>query len=127
MPGVLIVEALAQAGGVLMLSEVPDRESKLLFFTGIEDAKFRRAVVPGDQVRLEVDVLQYSRRGGRMQGRAFVDGKPVCEAIIRCQIVARDRKSPTTADRPAPEKSSPGKTSEDAGVESAQLETVHQG
>jgi 3-hydroxyacyl-[acyl-carrier-protein] dehydratase len=100
MPGVLIVEALAQTGGVLMLTEVPDRENKLLFFTGIEEAKFRRAVVPGDQVRLEVDVLQYSRRGGRMQGRAFVDGKVVCEAIIRCQIVPRERKAS------APEKQS---------------------
>jgi 3-hydroxyacyl-[acyl-carrier-protein] dehydratase len=93
MPGVLIVEALAQAGGVLMLNETVDRENKLLFFTGIEEAKFRRAVVPGDQVRLEVDVLQYSRRGGRMQGRAIVDGKVVCEAIIRCQVVPRQRKS----------------------------------
>jgi 3-hydroxyacyl-[acyl-carrier-protein] dehydratase len=95
MPGVLIVEALAQAGGVLMLNETVDRENKLLFFTGIEEAKFRRAVVPGDQVRLEVDVLQYSRRGGRMQGRAIVDGKVVCEAIIRCQVVPRQRKSST--------------------------------
>ncbi len=102
MPGVLIVEALAQTGGVLMLTEVPDRENKLLFFTGIEEAKFRRAVVPGDQVRLEVDVLQYSRRGGRMQGRAFVDGKVVCEAIIRCQIVPRERK-PSTPEKQAAE------------------------
>ena len=103
MPGVLIVEALAQTGGVLMLTEVPDRESKLLFFTGIEDAKFRRAVVPGDQVRLEVDVLQYSRRGGRMQGRALVDGKVVCEAIIRCQTVPRERKSSTAQQKPVAE------------------------
>ena len=101
MPGVLIVEALAQAGGVLMLNETVDRENKLLFFTGIEDAKFRRAVVPGDQVRLEVDVLQYSRRGGRMQGRAFVDGKLVCEAIVKCQVVPRQRKSSEDAGTPA--------------------------
>jgi len=96
MPGVLIVEAMAQAGGALLLTEVPDRENKLLFFTGIEEAKFRRAVVPGDQVRLEVDVLQYSRRGARMQCKAFVDGKLVCEAINRCQVVPRQRKSETT-------------------------------
>ena len=101
MPGVLIVEALAQAGGVLMLNETPDRENKLLFFTGIEDAKFRRAVVPGDQVRLEVDVLQYSRRGGRMQGRAMVDGKLVCEAIIKCQVVPKQRKGEEAAASPA--------------------------
>jgi 3-hydroxyacyl-[acyl-carrier-protein] dehydratase len=92
MPGVLIVEAIAQAGGALLLTEVPDRENKLLFFTGIEEAKFRRAVVPGDQVRLEVDVLQYSRRGAKMQGNAFVDGKLVCEAIVRCQVVPRQRQ-----------------------------------
>jgi 3-hydroxyacyl-[acyl-carrier-protein] dehydratase len=92
MPGVLIVEAIAQAGGALLLTEVPDRENKLLFFTGIEDAKFRRAVVPGDQVRIEVDVLQYSRRGAKMQGNAYVDGKLVCEATVRCQVVPRQRK-----------------------------------
>ena len=93
MPGVLMVEAIAQAGGALLLSEVPDRVNKLLFFTGIEEAKFRRAVVPGDQVRIEVDVLQYSRRGARMQGKAFVDGKLVCEAIVKCQVVPRQRKT----------------------------------
>jgi 3-hydroxyacyl-[acyl-carrier-protein] dehydratase len=93
MPGVLIVEAIAQAGGALLLNEVPDRENKLLFFTGIEEAKFRRAVVPGDQVRIEVEVLQYSRRGARMQGKAFVDGKLVCEAIVKCQVVPRQRKA----------------------------------
>jgi 3-hydroxyacyl-[acyl-carrier-protein] dehydratase len=88
MPGVLIVEAIAQAGGALLLTEVPDRENKLLFFTGIEEAKFRRAVVPGDQV-------QYSRRGAKMQGSAFVDGKLVCEAIVRCQVVPRQKKTET--------------------------------
>jgi 3-hydroxyacyl-[acyl-carrier-protein] dehydratase len=108
MPGVLIVEALAQAGGVLLMYEIPDRESKLLFFTGIEEAKFRRSVVPGDQVRLEVDVLSFSKRGGRMQGNAYVDGKLVCEAIIRCQLVPRDRKSEAEK-AAAPEKTVPEK------------------
>jgi 3-hydroxyacyl-[acyl-carrier-protein] dehydratase len=99
MPGVLIVEAIAQAGGALLLTEVPDRQNKLLLFTGIEEAKFRRAVVPGDQVRIEVDVLQYSRRGAKMQGVAYVDGKTVCEAIVRCQVVPRQRKAePTQAE-----------------------------
>jgi 3-hydroxyacyl-[acyl-carrier-protein] dehydratase len=89
MPGVLIVEAMAQAGGVLLLGEIPDRAQKLVLFTGIEEAKFRRAVVPGDQLRIEVDTLSWNRRGARMQGRAFVDGKLVCEAIIKCQLVPR--------------------------------------
>ena len=89
MPGVLIVEAMAQAGGVLLLGEIPDRDQKLVLFTGIEEAKFRRAVVPGDQLRIEVDTLSWNRRGARMQGRAFVDGKLVCEAIVKCQLVPR--------------------------------------
>ena len=89
MPGVLIVEAMAQAGGVLLLSEIPDRDQKLVVFTGIGEAKFRRAVLPGDQLRIEVDTLSWSRRGARMQGRAFVDGKLVCESIVRCQVVPR--------------------------------------
>jgi 3-hydroxyacyl-[acyl-carrier-protein] dehydratase len=91
MPGVLIVEAMAQAGGVLLLSEIPDRYQKLVLFTGIEEAKFRRAVVPGDQLRIEVDALSWNRRGARMQGRALVEGKLVCEAIIKCQLVTRER------------------------------------
>ncbi len=91
MPGVLIVEAMAQAGGALLLTEIPDREDKLMVFTGIEGAKFRRPVTPGDQVRFEVDVLQWRSRAVKMQGKAFVDGKLVCEAIVMCQLVPRQR------------------------------------
>jgi 3-hydroxyacyl-[acyl-carrier-protein] dehydratase len=72
MPGVLIVEAMAQAGGALLLTEIPDRADKLMVFTGIEGAKFRRPVTPGDQVRFEVDVLQWRSRAVKMQGKAFV-------------------------------------------------------
>ena len=72
MPGVLIVEAMAQAGGVLLFTEVEDRESKLVLFTGIERAKFRRPVVPGDQLRIEVDVKVWRGNAGRMQGTAYV-------------------------------------------------------
>src|SRR5215469_10912686 len=57
MPGVLMVEAIAQAGGALLLTEIPDRDDKLMVFTGIERAKFRKPVVPGDQLRIEVDVI----------------------------------------------------------------------
>ena len=80
MPGVLVIEAMAQAGAVLMLSEIPDRENKLAVFTGIDNAKFRRSVVPGDQLRIEVDVLSFRTRAGRMAGRATIDGKVACEA-----------------------------------------------
>lgn len=89
MPGVLLIEAIAQAGGALLLNEIPDRGDKLMVFTGIERAKFRRPVVPGDQVRLEVEVLNWRSRAVRMQGNAFVDGKLVCEAIVMCQLVPR--------------------------------------
>lgn len=89
MPGVLMVEAIAQAGGALLLTEVPDRESRLMVFTGIEKARFRRPVVPGDQLRIEVNVLAWRTTAVRMQGEITVDGKRVCEAIVSCQLVPR--------------------------------------
>jgi 3-hydroxyacyl-[acyl-carrier-protein] dehydratase len=89
MPGVLQIEALAQAGGALLLTEVPDRDTKLVVFTGIEKAKFRRAVVPGDQLRLEMEVLQWRSTMVRMQGTATVDGKLACEATVSCAITDR--------------------------------------
>ncbi len=93
MPGVLIVEAIAQAGGALLLTEVPDRDGKLMVFTGIERAKFRRPVVPGDQLRIEVDVIIWRTTAVKMQGKAFVDGKLACEAVVTCQLVPRTSKS----------------------------------
>ena len=89
MPGVLVVEAMAQAGAVLLLTEFPDRNQKLVFFTGIERARFRRPVIPGDQLRIEVDVLSWRRIAGRMEGRVMVDGKLAAEAIISCAVVDR--------------------------------------
>ena len=89
MPGVLVVEAMAQAGAVLMLHELPDRHSKLAVFTGIDNAKFRRQIVPGDQLRIEVDVLSFRTRAGRMAGKAYIDGKVACEATLTCMIVPR--------------------------------------
>ncbi len=93
MPGVLIVEAIAQAGGALLLTEVEDRNDKLMVFTGIERARFRRPVVPGDQLRIEVEVKAWraSARSiaARMEGIAYVEGKLVAEAIVTCQLVNR--------------------------------------
>jgi 3-hydroxyacyl-[acyl-carrier-protein] dehydratase len=91
MPGVLIVEAVAQAGGALLLTEIPDREHKLMVFTGIEKARFRRPVVPGDQLRIEVDVKAWRGDAVRMQGIAYVEDKKVAEAIVTCRLVDRDR------------------------------------
>jgi 3-hydroxyacyl-[acyl-carrier-protein] dehydratase len=91
MPGVLIVEAVAQAGGALLLTEIPDREHKLMVFTGIEKARFRRPVVPGDQLRIEVEVKAWRGDAVRMQGIAYVEDKRVAEAIVTCRLVDRDR------------------------------------
>jgi 3-hydroxyacyl-[acyl-carrier-protein] dehydratase len=92
MPGVLMVEAIAQAGGALLLTEIPDRANKLMVFTGIDSAKFRRPVVPGDQVRIEVKVLNWRSTAVRMQGTATVEGKVVCEATVMCALVPRAAK-----------------------------------
>jgi 3-hydroxyacyl-[acyl-carrier-protein] dehydratase len=89
MPGALVVEAIAQTGGVLLMPEVPDRDKKLMVFTGIERAKFRKPVVPGDQLRIEVNVLAWKPRVAKMEGRATVDGKLACEATVMCALVPR--------------------------------------
>jgi beta-hydroxyacyl-ACP dehydratase FabZ len=89
MPGVLIIEALAQAGAVLLLSDIPDRESKLVYFTGIDEARFRRPVVPGDQIRLTMDVLKLRSRTCKMRGLAEVDGELAAEAEIMSALVDR--------------------------------------
>lgn len=89
MPGVLIVEAMAQAGGVLLLPEVPDRDHKLMVFTGIERAKFRKPVTPGDQLRIEVTVTNWRTIAVKLDGKAYVGDKLVCEATISCALVNR--------------------------------------
>ena len=101
MPGVLIVEASAQAGGALLLTEVEDRADKVMVFTGIERAKFRRPVSPGDQLRLEVEVKGWRVVPGMtaaiMQGTAYVGSRRVAEATVSCQLIdsSRGRSSGT--------------------------------
>jgi 3-hydroxyacyl-[acyl-carrier-protein] dehydratase len=90
MPGVLIVEAIAQAGGLLLLTEVPNRDQMLMVFTGIEKARFRRPVVPGDQLRIEVAVKAWRITAARLEGKAYVDGKVACEATVTCRLVPRN-------------------------------------
>jgi 3-hydroxyacyl-[acyl-carrier-protein] dehydratase len=92
MPGVLVVEAIAQAGGALLLPEIPEHDTKLMVFSGIDRARFRRPVVPGDQLRIEVDVLNWKPRAARLEGKVYVERKLVCEAIILCQVVPRPAK-----------------------------------
>jgi 3-hydroxyacyl-[acyl-carrier-protein] dehydratase len=95
MPGVLIVEAIAQAGGALLLTEVEDRANKVMVFTGIERAKFRRPVSPGDQLRIEVEVKNWRviprMTAAKMQGVAYVAGKKVAEATVSCQLIDSSR------------------------------------
>jgi len=102
MPGVLVVEAMAQAGGIIIMYEIPDRTKQLVVFTGIERAKFRRPVTPGDQLRIEVDVLSFRPRAGRIEGKAYVDGKLACEATLTCRVVPREREQRGHGDDPEP-------------------------
>jgi beta-hydroxyacyl-ACP dehydratase FabZ len=89
MPGVFLVEGLAQAGGLLLLHDMPDRANKLIYFMGIEEAKFRRPVVPGDQVRYEIEVLRLRSMHCKMSGKVFVDGQLAAEAVISSAMVDR--------------------------------------
>ena len=87
MPGVLIIESMAQVAGVLIYRDLPDKEKKLIYFTGIENAKFRRPVVPGDQLHVEMRLLSRRNNFGKMQGRATVENKLVDEATVLFAIV----------------------------------------
>lgn len=95
MPGVLILEAMAQVGGFLLMRSVGARaEKKVVYFTGIERARFRRPVVPGDQIRFDVDLLKWRRQMCRMKGAALVDGKVAAEAEMSAVVVDRDPQEP---------------------------------
>ena len=88
MPGVLIVEAMAQCGGILVLSTVKDPENYSTYFLRIDNVRFKQKVVPGDTLHFEVQHIEPLRRGmATMQGKAFVGGKLVCEATIMAQII----------------------------------------
>jgi len=102
MPGVLIVEAIAQAGGALLLTEVPNRDELLMVFTGIERARFRRPVVPGDQLRIEVEVLAWRKTAARLEGKAYVGDKLAAEAVVTCRLVPRTMQVATSESREEP-------------------------
>jgi 3-hydroxyacyl-[acyl-carrier-protein] dehydratase len=89
MPGVMIVEAMAQVAGVLVLNRIPDRKSKLVLLASIEEAKFRKPVLPGDQLRIEMKVIKVKSTVAKMQGTATVDGAVVAEAVVLCKIQDR--------------------------------------
>ncbi|MCS5625380.1 MAG: 3-hydroxyacyl-ACP dehydratase FabZ [Candidatus Marinimicrobia bacterium] len=89
MPGVLILESMAQAGAFLVLNSVEDPLTKNMFFSAVEKAKFRKPIIPGDQVRIEMELLKIRMNAVRLRGIAFVDDKIVTEAIIMANIVHR--------------------------------------
>ena len=88
-PGVLLIEGMAQAGGLLLLQDIPDRSKKLIYFAGIDEAKFRRPVVPGDQIRYELEVLRLRSTFSKLAGRVTVDGQLCAEAVISSAMVDR--------------------------------------
>jgi 3-hydroxyacyl-[acyl-carrier-protein] dehydratase len=90
MPGVLIIEAMAQTGGLLLLQEVPDRDNKLLYFVAVDGARFRRPVVPGDQLKIEMKVLSWRGDFCKLDGKATVDGQLAAEATLMCKMVDRE-------------------------------------
>src|SRR5712692_4800804 len=99
MPGVLIIESMAQTGGLLLLLEIPDRENKLLFFAAVDGARFRRPVVPGDQLRIEVSVLAWRGDFCKLEGKATVNGELAAEGTVMCKMI--DRDPPGKAEEPA--------------------------
>jgi beta-hydroxyacyl-ACP dehydratase FabZ len=89
MPGVLIVDAMAQVAGVLVLKGIEDRASKLVLLAGIDSAKFRRPVLPGDQLRIEMTVVKKKASVAKMRGVATVDGNVVAEVEVLCKLADR--------------------------------------
>ena len=89
MPGVLIVEAMAQVGGMLMMGAVEKAQDKVVYFMSLDRVKFRRPVVPGDQLRLELELLRLRGKTCQMRGEAFVEGAKVAEANMMAAVVDR--------------------------------------
>ena len=87
MPGVLLIEAMAQAGGVLVFKSGGTVGKTVMYLTGIDEAKFRKPVVPGDQLRLEIEVLKKRPPFWKMQGKAFVENEVVCEAVVTAMVM----------------------------------------
>ena len=97
MPGVLIVEAMAQTAGIQVLRTIPDRENKLVFLVSVDGARFRKPVVPGDQLRIEMKVIRRKGMVAKMAGVATVDGKVVAEAEVMCKLQDKNA-APSAAD-----------------------------
>jgi beta-hydroxyacyl-ACP dehydratase FabZ len=96
MPGVLIVEAMAQTAGVLVLKSMPDRSNKLVLLVAIDYARFRRPVVPGDTLRMEMTIVKRKASVAKIAGRATVDGQLVAEVEVMCKLADKEEKQPET-------------------------------
>lgn len=103
MPGVLIIEAMAQVAGVLVLKQIPDRKNKLVLLASVEEAKFRRPVLPGHQLRIEMKVTKRKASVAKMHGQAMVDGLVMAEAQLMCKLADREPQlEPEPSERPVP-------------------------
>jgi len=98
MPGVMIVEAMAQTAGILVLRGIPDRDNKLVFLVSVDAARFRKPVVPGDQLRIEMKVIRRKGTVAKMAGTATVNGVLVAEAEVMCKL---EDKAPFGTAQPA--------------------------
>lgn len=93
MPGVIIIESMAQTGGILLMSEIEERDKKLFFLAAVDESRFRRPVLPGDQLRIEVTVLKWKIKFCKLQAVASVNGDVAAEAVLRCMLVDREPQS----------------------------------
>lgn len=94
MPGVLIIEAMAQTAGILVGKLAPHTRGKVMFLASVEEAKFRKPVVPGDQLRIEMKMLRLKHTVAKMQGVATVDGQVAAEATLMCKLVDKALDAP---------------------------------
>ncbi|HUP05279.1 MAG TPA: 3-hydroxyacyl-ACP dehydratase FabZ [Bryobacteraceae bacterium] len=97
MPGVLIVEAMAQTAGVLVLKSIPDRENKLVLLVAIDYARFRKPVVPGDTLRMEMKIVKQKASVAKIAGKATVDGQLVAEVEVMCKLADKEEPQPAPA------------------------------
>jgi 3-hydroxyacyl-[acyl-carrier-protein] dehydratase len=93
MPGVLIIEAMAQVGGILISNVNDNARGKIMFLASVDEAKFRKPVVPGDQLRIEMKILRMKRSVAKLQGFAKVDGAVVAEAILMCKVAESEEEA----------------------------------
>ncbi|HET9400269.1 MAG TPA: 3-hydroxyacyl-ACP dehydratase FabZ [Candidatus Acidoferrales bacterium] len=106
LPGVIMLEAMAQTGGLLLLEEIPEREDKLLYFVAIDGVRFRRPVIPGEQLTLDVKLVVWRGDFCKLQGEARVNGELACEATLMCKMVDREPSQNAQREPAAVEKSS---------------------